>query len=104
MDIASLMPEDTPDYMLPAWIGCIHWAISEPDVIHAFEAETGMRYAPPKSAIDHAVDQASGYSEGFIRRLIEWVNVNVWGPMDGEPLGTELGRIWDANVDKLYES
>lgn len=83
MDIESLMPADTPAYMLPAWLGCIHWAIGEPDVLRAFVAETGMRYVPARSPLDCAIDQASGYSEDFLRRFIEWANVSVWGPMGG---------------------
>jgi len=83
MDIEALMPADTPGYMLPAWLGCIHWAIGEADVMRAFEAETGLRYSPAKTPLDRAIDQATGYSEDFLRQFIEWANVNVWGPMDG---------------------
>ena len=36
LDIKSLRPVDTPPYMTGAWIGCMRWAIGEPDIVAMF--------------------------------------------------------------------
>jgi hypothetical protein len=82
-DITSLMPADTPIEMLPAWLGCIHWAIGEPGILKAFKADTGLVWRPAGNAIDQMIDDATGATAGFLRAFIQWVNVNVWGPMEG---------------------
>lgn len=78
-----LMPEDTPDYMLPAWLGCMHWAIGNPEVVDAFRAETGMSYQPPRTGLDAAIDKATGADTAFVEAFILWANIAIWGAMAG---------------------
>lgn len=77
--MSSLIPDDTPEYMTPAWIGCMNWAIQEPEIRAAFESDTGMRYTPPNNALDEMIDNATGYGEDYVKSFVQWANINVWG-------------------------
>lgn len=81
--IGDLRPADTPEYMTPAWLGCVSWAIGKPEIVEAFRAETGNRWRPSPSPFDQMIDQATGADRDFIEAFIRWVNVNIWGPIDG---------------------
>jgi hypothetical protein len=81
--LESLMPADTPAYMAPAWLGCMHWAIGDADVIQAFRDETGNYWTPAKNNLDAMIDQATNADRAFVEAFIRWANVNVWGPIDG---------------------
>lgn len=83
MNIEDLRPADTPEYMTPMWIGCIHWAISTPDVVEAFRRETGNRWEPGRTTFERMIDEATGVDRDFLKAFIRWVNVEIWGPMDG---------------------
>lgn len=83
-DIFSLRPDDTPEYMNPAWLGCIHWALGKEDIMCAFRDETGNEWRPGRTPTDRMIDSACGADEKFLTEFIEWANVNVWGKMDGE--------------------
>lgn len=78
-----LMPADTPDYMAPAWIGCIHWAIGDADILAAFRAETGNTWTPARNGLDMMIDQATVVDRKFIEQFIQWVNINIWGSIHG---------------------
>lgn len=80
MDIEELRPADTPDYMTPAWLGCISWAIGDESVVAAFRQDTGLQWRPGRNGIDRMIDQATGAEQEFVRAFVLWVNVNVWGP------------------------
>ena len=84
-DVMSLMPDDTPAYMAPAWLGCIGWAAREDALVDAFRAETGNNWKPARNGMDAMIDVATGADWAFIEAFIKWVNVNVWGPIDGPP-------------------
>ncbi len=90
----SMMPADTPDYMAPAWASCMSWALVNPDVQAAFEQDSGMRYVPARSGLDAIIDDATGFTDSYVKAFVEWVNVNVWGPMHG---GGEVLRRDDAS-------
>lgn len=79
MDRPELMPADTPDYMAPAWVGCMQWAIGKPEIRAAFEAETGHHYSPPQSPIDRMIDQATSHGSAYVKAFVLWANENVWG-------------------------
>jgi len=81
--IESLLPADTPTYMLPLWLGCISWALQDDNCLAAFRAETGNNWAPGKTPLERMIDEATGSDRRFIFAFVEWVNVNIWGPMDG---------------------
>ena len=89
--IEDLMPADTPRHMLPAWLGCISWALGETDCVEAFRHDTGIQWKPASSPLERMIDEATNAERHFIEAFIRWANVNVWGPLDGgdgdEPLG-----------------
>lgn len=87
LSIEDLRPADTPEYMTPAWLGCISWAIANQDILAAFRAETGERWTPGKSGLERMIDEATGADRHFIEAFIKWANVNVWGPVDGGETG-----------------
>jgi hypothetical protein len=76
------MPVDTPDFMAPAWLGCIQWAIGKPEIVATFRNETGNNWNPGRTGLDRMIDQATGADRAFIEAFIKWANVNVWGPVD----------------------
>ena len=77
-----LMPPDTPDYMLPAWYGCIHWAIGKAEIVDAFRKETGNQWLPGKTPLEKAIDAACRADDSFITAFILWANENVWGKLE----------------------
>lgn len=80
--IESLKPADTPDYMMPAWLGCISFAMNTPDVFETFRTETGNKWQPARTPIDRMIDESIGAEWEFIKAFVLWVNVNVWGPVE----------------------
>lgn len=88
-DVMSLKPADTPDYMAPAWLGCIGFAARDAGICATFEAETGKRWTPPRNGMDAMIDAATGADWAYVKAFIEWVNVNVWGPIDGPAHGAD---------------
>ena len=79
------MPADTPDYMAPAWVSCMSWAIGHKEIRAEFEAETGNRWVPPKNGLDKMIDAATGNGGAYVAAFIEWANAKIWGAMDGDP-------------------
>ena len=79
--IDQLRPADTPAYMTPAWLGCIRWALIDPDIVAAFRADTGNTWTPARTPIDAMVDKATGADRDFIEQFIRWTNINVWGSL-----------------------
>ena len=71
-----------PEYMMPAWLGCLQWAIGEPGIIAAFEKDTGLHYSAPRCPIDAMIDEATGLPEKIVTAFIPWFNENVWGPTE----------------------
>jgi hypothetical protein len=74
-----IMPPDTPDYMRGAWLGALHYAIGQPDILAQFYKDTGNRWTPGHTALDHMIDEAYGADRRFLVEFIAWFNVNVWG-------------------------
>lgn len=90
-DVMSLMPDTTPAYMAPAWLGCVQWAIGSTEVIAQFRAETGETWTPGRSGIEHMIDRATGADWMFIERFVRWVNAEIWGDVNAldEPDATD---------------
>lgn len=86
IDIATMMPSDTPPIMFQAWLDCLRWAIGEPEIVAKFRAETGTTWTPGKTPLDRMIDDAGGAERGFVEAFVKWFNVNVWGPVDGPEL------------------
>ena len=72
-------PDNTPEYMHDAWASCVAWALSDPDIIAAFRADTGIQWQPGKSGIEQMIDKATGADRKFIAAFVEWHNENIWG-------------------------
>jgi hypothetical protein len=81
-DRPTLMPHDTPLLMAPAWVGCLHWAASEPSIIKAWQADTGCNWRPGRTPIDRMIDEATGADYAVFKSFVEWVNKNIWGSID----------------------
>lgn len=81
--ISALLPADTPEYMLPAWLGCIRYALGNPEIVAAFRHATGNKWEPGKTPLDRMIDEATGADRAWVEAFVRWVNVNVWGPIDG---------------------
>lgn len=77
------MPSDTPDYMAPAWLGCMHWAIGQADIVRDYRTETGDTWKPsPPGTEQHKQDIKTGRADKFCEDFIRWANVAIWGPMN----------------------
>lgn len=85
IDLLSLMPDDTPQYMFEAWIGALMFAIGQPEIMAQFQRETGVRWVPPRNGIERMIDESTGHSQQVIEAFIKWANVHVWGPLDADP-------------------
>ena len=72
-------PADVPEYAYPAWASCLMWAVNKPEIIAAFEAETGKHYTLPKAPIEQMIDEATGIQSEYFHAFGEWFNKNVWG-------------------------
>ena len=73
--------------MLPAFIGCVQWALGEPEVMDAYRRATDDNWLPPKTIVDEMIDKATGADFAFCQRFSDWVEENVFGtPRD---LGSE---------------
>ena len=73
-----LMPQDTPDYMAPAWASCLMWAAGEPQIVAAFRKDTQCTYIPPRNKIEEMIDDACGSVELLGNQFAEWFNANIW--------------------------
>lgn len=76
------MPPDTPEYMRPAWLGALHFALGQEEIVAAFRGDTGNQWRPGTTGIDRLIDKATGVDERFLREFVSWFNANVWGPID----------------------
>lgn len=84
-DRKNAPPENTPEYMWPAWVSCLHWASGKREVVDAFERDTGLHWTPPNNTIDAAIDRATGADRHLFEQFIQWFNENIWGdPFAGE--------------------
>lgn len=86
-EIKGKAPFSLPDERDPIWCGAWHgalmWAVGEPDILAAFEADTGLRLpklptSPIEAMIDNAVDIESAHEPIYIA-FVNWFNENVWG-------------------------
>jgi hypothetical protein len=75
--------------MFDAWVGCIHLALGQPEVLAAFRRETGNKWEPGRAPLDRMIDDATDANWQFIKAFVKWANVHVWGPIDGAELGAD---------------
>lgn len=66
-----------------AWVGLINWAVRRPQIVAAFEAETGKRLSisPTVAALDAAIDRACGVGpdDSALDHFVVWVSDRFWG-------------------------
>ena len=67
------------DYMIPAWLSCLYWAVGDADMMDAYRTATGDNWRP-SGGLNAMVDAATGADRAFFLRFAGWFNTNVWGP------------------------
>lgn len=78
--ITRCNPDLGPDrLMLPAWIGFLNFACGFSDLREAYEAETGRKWALPKTYIDRLIDESTGAGEEHLLGFCEWATRTQWG-------------------------
>jgi hypothetical protein len=87
--LAETMPDDP--LMALAWRDCLSWAVGEPEILGAFQRETGTAYAAPRTPLDRMIDKATGVEEHVARAFVKWFNANVWGE-DSPDASTDTTR------------
>jgi hypothetical protein len=68
--------------MASAWVGCVSWALSVPDLRERFKVETGhsLDAIAEASGLDQLIDGATGRTRDGLVAWCDWVTVNVWSP------------------------
>ena len=82
-DLLSLKPADTPDVMIPVWLGCVSWCLSDDGIVEAFRSETKNQWRPGRTGLESMIDRATDADWQFLEAFVVWVNENFWGPIDG---------------------
>lgn len=80
-DLLSLRPADTPEYMTPAWLGLIRFALGDDDMLALFRVDTGETWKPASDPLGAMIDKATGADVAFLRKFVLWVNETLWGPL-----------------------
>lgn len=75
-------PQGDHAYLLPAWLGCLRWAMSTPKIMKQFEADTGMKWLSGRTPIERMVDEACSVRDEFFEAFAKWMNENIWGDYD----------------------
>ena len=78
LDILSLRPGDTPAYMTAAWLGCVAHCANDLYIIRLFERAGGDMNSDLQINSEGSIDVDGN---AVTRKFIEWVNVNIWGPI-----------------------
>ena len=69
--------------MIEAYVGFLHWAIGEPDVLKKFKEDTGLSFlSKPKSGLEALIDAACKMdekTEDTMAQFIVWVTKALWG-------------------------
>jgi len=74
----------TEPYGMPemggAWYGCLLWAADKPELVEAFEAETGMTFdAITSKGLARMIDDSTGRTRATVVAWCDWVTRNFWG-------------------------
>ncbi len=78
------MPLGWPE-MAAGFLGFADFAIENPDIVKAFEEETGVMLASIVncSPIERMIDDATGRKDEMLRSFLDWLVVNHWGEAQG---------------------
>jgi hypothetical protein len=71
------MPDDTPEYLAPAWLGCVSAAFGDPQIVERFKETTRDKWEP-RGAEAELAKEISCSNEDFVQGFIDWVNSNIW--------------------------
>jgi hypothetical protein len=82
MSVLLRPPADTPEYAYPAWVSALVAATRNPEILAAFQQDTGCTYIVPRTSIDRLIDDAAGVTDQLGRAFVEWFNANVWGQVE----------------------
>lgn len=79
------LPQNTPEFMAPAYFGCLRWALQFDPILESFKEVTGKNIPASRSPIEKLVDEACGINHGeeFIKAFVPWFNEQVWGSLGG---------------------
>lgn len=80
-DVLRTSWDDDP-LMLPAYLGCLHWALGEDEVLARYRADTGDNFEPATNPIDKAIDRAMGRELQFLQDFSDWLERNYFGTPD----------------------
>ena len=100
MSILDLKPADTPDYMIPAWLGCISWAAGEPVLLEQFKKDTGLSYSAPKNGMDAMIDEATGHRRKSVRNSSNGPIPTSGGKSNQKKMDTPLTRLAEEIAEK----
>jgi hypothetical protein len=65
--------------MAQAWIDCLCYTISTPEVLAAFHSNTGSTFTPGRAPIDRMIDEATVRAREFVEQYLTWFDENVGG-------------------------
>lgn len=82
-----VVPKDKSknDFMIAAYVGFLHWAVAEPDVLIQFKAATGLNFpGKPRSGLEALIDaackvDADKETDAVMPQFILWATQNLWG-------------------------
>jgi hypothetical protein len=62
-------PDDTPEFMWPAYFSCLLWALEFEPILNSFTSDTETKIPAPRSEIEKLVDNATGFNpyKEFVR-------------------------------------
>ncbi len=64
-------------FMEIAFADCVRWAWGDRAMRREFQRRKKMRL--PETALDHLIDEATGYQDEVMQAFVEWVRDHVWG-------------------------
>ena len=83
------LPAGTPEFMAPAYYGCLYWAIGHEPIRAQFETDTGTKplISRPRTGIEAFVDKACGIdyvkdATEYMAKFKLWHDANIWGDID----------------------
>ena len=62
-----------------SWAGFMDFALKNDEARRQFEADTGISFPKPGSAIDAAIDKATGHTESIVLEFMKWATDRPWG-------------------------
>jgi hypothetical protein len=68
----------TDPLLIPAWLGLLHYALGQPEMVAQFRQDTGHQWHPGSTPLDRLVDEATGAERAFLEAFAAWVNATLW--------------------------